>query len=67
MLCEREGNDPVSDRAVREYLAELETLGIIKSAEINRGKSGGKFKKHELNQSTSSVKAGLEELIGTTP
>ncbi|SFT04430.1 orc1/cdc6 family replication initiation protein [Halostagnicola kamekurae] len=64
-LCDREGTDPVSDRAVREYLAELETLGIINSTEINRGKGGGKFKKHKLNQSTSSVKAGLKELIGT--
>ncbi|QCS44563.1 orc1/cdc6 family replication initiation protein [Natrinema versiforme] len=67
MLCEQEGNNPVSDRAVREYLAELETLGIIKSTEINRGKGGGKYKKHELNQSTSSVRAGLEELMGTAP
>lgn len=67
ILCEREGNDPVSDRAVREYLAELETLGIVSSTQINRGKSGGKYKKHELDQSVSSVKAGLSELLGTTP
>lgn len=66
MLCDREGSDPVSNRAVREYLAELETLGIISSTQINRGKSGGKFKKHELNQSVSSVKDGLEELLRTT-
>lgn len=62
-LCNQQAVEPVSDRAVREYLAELETLGIISSTEINRGKGGGKFKKHELNQSVASVKAGLEELL----
>ncbi|MFC6764042.1 orc1/cdc6 family replication initiation protein [Natrinema soli] len=67
VLCDREGYDPVSTRAVREYLAELETLGIISSTETNRGKSGGKFKEHELEQPISSVKAGLNELLGTSP
>ncbi|EMA33195.1 orc1/cdc6 family replication initiation protein [Halobiforma nitratireducens] len=66
-LCTQRATDPVSDRAVREYLAELETLGITNSTQHNRGKSGGKYKEHELNQSLSSVKAGLEELIGTSP
>lgn len=63
MLCEREGSDPVSDRAVREYLAELETLGITSSTQVNRGKGRGKYKQHELDQSVSSVKAGLSELL----
>lgn len=64
MLCKREGSDPISDRAIREYLAELETLGIISSTQINRGKSGGKYKKHKLDQPVSSVKSGLKELLG---
>jgi archaeal cell division control protein 6 len=67
VLCDREGSDPVSDRAVREYLAELETLGIISSVQINRGKGGGKYKEHKLDQSISSVKTGLKELLGTAP
>ncbi len=67
ILCDSEGSNPVSDRAVREYLAELETLGIISSTQINRGKGGGKYKEHELDQSISSVKAGLKELLGATP
>lgn len=67
MLCDREGYNPVSDRAVREYLAELETLGIISSTQINRGKGGGKFKEHSLDQSVSSVKSGLEELLEAKP
>ena len=62
-LCEHEGSEPISDRAIREYLAELETLGIISSTQINRGKGGGKYKKHELDQPISSVKSGLKELL----
>ncbi|WP_455448082.1 orc1/cdc6 family replication initiation protein [Natrinema thermotolerans] len=62
-LCEQEGTDPVSDRAVREYLAELKTLGIISSTQENRGKGGGKYKKHELEQSVESVREGLSELF----
>ena len=65
VLCEKEMSDPVSDRAVREYLAELETLGIISSNQVNRGKGGGKYKEHELEQSVASVKAGLSELLDT--
>jgi len=67
ILCEKEGTDPVSNRAVREYLAELETLGITSATQINRGKGGGKFKEHQLDQSVSSVKAGLKELLQATP
>lgn len=57
------GLNPVSERSVRDYLGELEQLGIISSTEINQGKGGGKFKKHELEQSVSSVRAGLSELL----
>ncbi|ELZ16083.1 cell division control protein 6 [Haloterrigena salina JCM 13891] len=66
-LCSRDGSDPISNRAVREYLAELETLGLISSTQINRGISGGKFKEHKLAQSVSSVKSGLEESLESTP
>lgn len=62
-VCRQVGNEPVSDRAVREYLAELDTLGIIQSSEINHGKGGGKYKEHELNQSVESVKNGLSEFV----
>ncbi|MBX0295291.1 orc1/cdc6 family replication initiation protein [Haloarcula nitratireducens] len=62
-----EGVDPVSERSVRDYLGELDQLGIISSTEYNRGKGGGKYKEHELEQSISSVKTGLSELLETTP
>ncbi|WP_135306267.1 orc1/cdc6 family replication initiation protein [Haloarcula amylovorans] len=62
-----EGVDPVSERSVRDYLGELDQLGIISSTEYNRGKGGGKYKEHELEQSISSVKTGLAELLETTP
>ncbi|WP_323677330.1 orc1/cdc6 family replication initiation protein [Halorubellus sp. PRR65] len=62
-VCREMGIEPVSDRAVREYLAELDTLGIIEASEINRGKGGGKFKEHQLNQSVQSVRNGLSEFV----
>jgi len=62
-VCSQEGTDPISNRAIREYLSELETLGIISSTEKNRGKSGGKYKLHELAQSTESVRRGLTDLL----
>ncbi|QIO25077.1 orc1/cdc6 family replication initiation protein [Haloarcula sp. JP-L23] len=58
-----EGLDPVSERSVRDYLGELDQLGIISSTEINKGKGGGKFKQYELEQSISSVRLGLRELL----
>lgn len=61
------GMDPVSLRSVRDYLGELDQLGIISSTEYNRGKGGGKYKEHELEQSISSVKTGLSELLDTSP
>jgi cell division control protein 6 len=61
------GMDPVSLRSVRDYLGELDQLGIISSTEFNRGKGGGKYKEHELEQSVSSVKTGLSELLEAPP
>ncbi|WP_254274663.1 orc1/cdc6 family replication initiation protein [Haloarcula marina] len=66
-VATEEGMDPVSERSVRDYLGELDQLGIISSTEYNRGKGGGKYKEHELEQSISSVEAGLSELLDSTP
>lgn len=63
----QKGMDPVSLRSVRDYLGELDQLGIISSTEYNRGKGGGKYKEHELEQSVSSVETGLAELLDATP
>jgi len=64
-LARKEGMDPVSERSVRDYLGELTQLGIVSSTEINRGKGGGKYKEFELEQSISSIKTGLSELLET--
>ncbi|KOX92460.1 orc1/cdc6 family replication initiation protein [Haloarcula rubripromontorii] len=66
-LARGEGLDPVSERSVRDYLGELTQLGIISSTEYNRGKGGGKYKEFELEQSISSIKTGLSELLKTNP
>ena len=66
-MAEQEGMSPVSERSVRDYLGELEQLGIISSTEHNQGKGGGKYKEHDLAQSISSVKTGLSELLDSNP
>jgi cell division control protein 6 len=66
-VANENGMDPVSLRSVRDYLGELNQLGIISSTEFNRGKGGGKYKEHELEQSVSSVETGLSEILDTTP
>jgi cell division control protein 6 len=60
------GVNPVSERSVRDYLSELDQLGIVSSTEYNHGKGGGKYKKHNLDQSIPSVRAGLSELLDTS-
>mgnify|MGYP006280045107 FL=1 len=65
IVCEKEGTEPVSNRAIREYLSELETLGIISSTEVNRGLGGGAYKTHTLKQPVSAVKAGLSGFLDT--
>lgn len=66
IVCREEACDTVSERSIRDYLSELNQLGIISSREINRGKSGGKYKQHELNQPIPSVKTGLSELLDSS-
>lgn len=66
-IVTEEGLDPVSERSVRDYLRELEQLGIISSTEYNKGKGGGKFKEYELEQSISSIEDGLTEFLESTP
>ncbi|MBX0325640.1 orc1/cdc6 family replication initiation protein [Halomicroarcula sp. F13] len=66
-VANENGMNPVSLRSVRDYLGELDQLGIISSTEYNRGKGGGKYKEHDLEQSISSVKTGLSELLDATP
>jgi cell division control protein 6 len=65
MTTTDEGMSPVSERSVRDYLGELNQLGITSSTEYNRGKGGGKYKEHDLEQSVESVKTGLSELLDT--
>lgn len=62
VVCERHGVDPVSTRSVREHLAELNQLGITSSSIVNRGVEGGKYKQHSLDQSVTSIRAGLTTL-----
>jgi len=62
-VAHSEGVSPVSERSVRDYLGELAQLGIASSAEHNRGKGGGKYNEHRLEQSVSAVRNGLSTLL----
>ena len=62
-VAHSKGMSPVSERSVRDYLGELAQLGIASSAEHNRGKSGGKYKEHRLEQSVSAIRNGLSTLL----
>ncbi len=62
-IATRKALSSVPERSVRDYLTELNQLGIISSEEYNQSKGGGKYKKHELVQSVSSVENGLSILL----
>ncbi len=62
-VAHSEGVSPVSERSVRDYLGELAQLGITSSTEHNRGKDGGKYNEHQLEQSVSAVRSGLSALL----
>ena len=62
-VARSEGVSPVSERSVRDYLGELAQLGIASSEEHNRGKGGGKYNEHRLEQSVSAVRGGLSTLL----
>jgi cell division control protein 6 len=62
-ICEKEVCEPVSNRAVRDYLSELEVLGITSSETFNDGKDGGKYKKHQLRRSVSEIQGALTESL----
>jgi len=62
-VAHSKGMSPVSERSVRDYLGELAQLGIASSAEHNRGKGGGKYKEHRLEQSVSAIRSGLSTLL----
>ena len=62
-VARSEGVSPVSERSVRDYLGELAQLGITGVTEHNRGKDGGKYNEHQLEQSVSAVRSGLSTLL----
>lgn len=62
-LCEEEGLEPVSERAIRDYLAELDSLGIISSEMKSESDSGGQFKTHSVVGDVAEMKNALLDSI----
>jgi cell division control protein 6 len=63
-LCNEEGMEPVSDRAIRDYLAELDSLGIISSSGNVEHNSGGKFNTHTVVGDVVEMKDALTDSLG---
>jgi len=61
-ICEETGKDPVSVRSIRDNLAALSQLGITSRNEVNKGRSGGKFAKHELVYEVETVRSALASI-----
>jgi cell division control protein 6 len=61
-ICEEVGKNPVSVRSIRDNLAALSQLGITSRDEINQGRSGGKFTKHELVYQVGTVQSALASI-----
>lgn len=65
-LAERAGSDPLSERWMREKADDLDMLGLARVEEQNEGRSGGKYREHELQQDLALVVEALDETIHET-
>lgn len=59
-VCQREQSDPLSLRALRDHLSELDLIGIAVEEQCNNGRAGGKYKQYDLNVDTEPVIEALE-------
>lgn len=62
IMTER-GGTPVGERSLRDYLADLDQLGITDAVERNKGKGGGKYKVHSLNKPADVVHQGISRVV----
>ena len=54
-VCNQQLTDPLSDRAVRDHLSELELIGMVRITQKNAGRAGGKYKQYELDVNADRV------------
>lgn len=62
-LCAGTRHDDRTLRRVRDFLGEIEGLGVAVSEEHNEGFSGGKYRSYEINHDVEMVLAAMSDLI----
>ncbi|GAB7093755.1 orc1/cdc6 family replication initiation protein [Halolamina litorea] len=62
-LCDSSTHDARTTRRVRDFLGEIEGLGITASSRHNDGLAGGQYRAHELSHSTELVLAAMSDLV----
>lgn len=63
LIVEEQGGNPIGERSLRDYLGDLDQLGITEAVERNKGKGGGKYKVHSLAKPADVVSEGLERVV----
>lgn len=61
-ICDRLGTDCISERRVRDHLADMKMLGLINVYERNEGLSAGRYHEYELDIPLGTV---LDVLLST--
>lgn len=62
-IVEAQGGNPIGERSLRDYLGDLDQLGITEAVERNKGKGGGKYKVHSLAKPADVIHEGLERMV----
>ncbi|SNZ15266.1 cell division control protein 6 [Natronoarchaeum philippinense] len=55
IVCDQHATDPLSDRALRDHLSELDLIGLATINRKNAGRAGGKYKQYELDVNAERV------------
>jgi cell division control protein 6 len=62
-LCKESRHDPRTPRRVRDFLGEIDGLGIISSQRNNDGLAGGQYRAHEIDHDVEMVLAAMSDLV----
>lgn len=54
-VCNQQLTDPLSDRALRDHLSELDLIGLVRITKKNAGRAGGQYKQYELDVNVERV------------
>ncbi|WP_121820749.1 AAA family ATPase [Halostella salina] len=64
VVCSQHAADPLSDRALRDHLSEIDLIGLAAVNKKNIGRAGGKYKQYELDVKTECVIEAFQRTDG---